>query len=912
MLFFLLILFNLVNINFSYQFKVEYQNNCRFGEEIDITETFLSPIEFNNINSYNPNYPKSLHLQTNPPNIKVLDIKSITVYSESSPIFINNNTDFGDEANTSGWLGNGSFSSPYIIQNLNITTSSTSGNLIEIMNTNVSFLIEKCLLVGASEGIKLNNVSNGKMSENHIANYSSVGVDLKESSKINVSSNIINSENGLVGLLSQDTNNSLIINNTLNNHEREGVHFTRSHNSQVSKNWVFENGEEGIFLSESENISFKSNWIYNNTWDGVELSLSDHCFFENNSIIENGESDFYIYYSNDCTVFDNSFYSLTVRYSFFPKILKNNIFGKLDFRWGGSATIFDNLISSPGDWAIYLNRFSNNNISNNYISKSGGGIYLDIDCGNSTLANLYVIDCMDNSGYILDRSGNSSIFNITAINCHTGFRLANSENCTLTEFYLVNSTGSGCEISSSSFSNITNLTITNTSSNGFRMEETNLTHIENITILDSYSTGFEIVIVNNCTFYNIYVYNASYSGLYMSYSRFNHFKEMNISNTETGIRMHSINDSTLEQCIIYNSSMDGISIERSSGLFFLNCASKNNLQDGFKISDSDELNFSSCSSSNNQYSGFDFDFCSNSYVNDNHVFNNIDQGMDIRNSILIKIIESAVYDNANEGIRLYESEHCIVGQSIFFRNTYTGLTINIPWEEEYSGNNTITQNDFIANGFEQSESQIHYESTSDSVSYNFYDSHREPDDDSDGIIDIPYLIGENYEYEEQYFDNYPLSMPYNIPTIHYVTQPIMIYPSSYNISDPYYIEPVLVSGTITVEWLQSIDSYDEELTYSFWIRFQSLQTEENWTLAVDGITSNSYDWDTTSIYRGNYYFKVVASHISGINVSSREQQISINNAPPELTDFYSSPGFPIFPILCFIGVIVGYRRRYER
>ncbi|MHA2305188.1 MAG: hypothetical protein ACXACU_07315, partial [Candidatus Hodarchaeales archaeon] len=201
--------------------------------------------------------------------------------------------------------------------------------------------------------------------------------------------------------------------------------------------------------------------------------------------------------------------------------------------------------------------------------------------------------------------------------------------------------------------------------------------------------------------------------------------------------------------------------------------------------------------------------------------------------------------------------------------------------------------------------------------YNFYDSHREPDDDSDGIIDIPYRIGENYEGEEvvYYYDNYPLSMPYNDATIHYVTQPIMKYPNSYNNSDPsepYYIEPVQVSGTITVEWLHSIDSFDEDLTYSLWIRQQSFETEENWTIAANGITSNSYDWDTTSIYRGNYYLKVVASHISGINVSSVMQEIIISNAPPELTDFYSSPGFTVFPILCFIGVFVEYRRRHDR
>lgn len=904
----LLLLYNLLVFSSSPSITIVNQCNQIIKNNIEIDEENLSPKEIILSDAYKPSNFYSHSPQINPPDCKVVNIETITSYNVSSPIYIDNNTHFADKANSSGWIGDGSLSSPYIISNLNITPSY---NLIEILNTNVYFKIEKCLLIKGNIGIRLANVSNGEISENQLGNYYYAGIELVDSLEINISSNKINSEIGDHGIYSANTNNSIIYNNSVFENEKDGLYFTKSYNNLFRENRIYKNGEEGVTVLNSVDNIFVENWVFNNTWEGIELIRSKNCSISNNTCIKNGEDAIKLSFSNDSSIINNTLDAVTFSDSFNPKIVRNNIFGKISLQDGGYANISDNCITSPESYAIYLYEFGQNYISNNYIYNSEGGIRLHSNCGNSSFTDLYIINCTNYGGINLASCGNSTLSNVTVINCPSGLRLSYSENCTLDQFYLANFYGGGCDISYSSYSNITNFYIINTSSNGFRLEYTNLSHIRNITIIDSHSFGFKVYKANNCFLFNIQVINTTYTGFVIDYSRFNYISEVNITNAEYGLDLYSNNQSIFEKVIVNNCSNDGVQIDSSSDLSFTNCESKNGQLNGFVIEHSDNLNFSSCFSHSNSNYGIEIEYSSYCVFFKNFVFNNYQYGINIVKSIFIEVIQSNIYDNNYIGIRMYQSEHCSIIYSILFRNKYVGLEIEKEWEVEYTGNNTITRNDFIANNWGEDsflQSQMQCGISSEKVSYNFWDSHREPDDDSDGIVDIPYLIGENYELEENYYDNYPLSMPYNVATIHYVTQPIMIYPSSFNISEPYYIEPVQVSGAITVKWLHSIDSFDEDLKYSLWIRLRSWQTEENWTIAAEEITSNSYDWDTTSIYKGDYYIKVVASHIDGINVSSRMQEIYINNAPPELTDFYSAPGWTFLPILWFMVIIVFYHK----
>ncbi|MHA2307538.1 MAG: right-handed parallel beta-helix repeat-containing protein, partial [Candidatus Hodarchaeales archaeon] len=515
----LIVILNILDIGYFHSLAVDNPTSPTIGEKIEIDKGILSPKDIIIANTYKPAYLNSPPPQIRPPEIKVLSIETLSAYSESSPIYIDNNTDFEDKANSSGWIGDGSLSSPYIITNLNITITSTSGYLIEIRNTDVYFQIEKCLLVKGSIGIRLTNVSNGKISENQLGNYSSMGIELRDSLEINISSNKINSENGVLGIYSFNTNNSIIYNNSVFEHEHEGIVFFQSYNNLFRKNWIYENGEEGVWVSTSVDNIIEDNWVFNNTWEGIEISTSKNCSFQNNTCIGNGEEAIKLWSSNDSLFINNTLDAVTLFNSFNPKIVRNNIFGIITLQSGGYANISNNSITSPG-WAIHLVSFGQNYVSNNYIFNSGGGILCYNKCGNSTFIDLYVTNCTFGGAISLENSKNSTLINISAINCENGFSLSSSENCTVDQIYLKNLSGSGCTIYSSSYSNFTDVYIKNTSNIGFSLEETNSSYIDNITVINSSSNGFSISQSNNCILSNIDVINTDDSGFYASYSHF--------------------------------------------------------------------------------------------------------------------------------------------------------------------------------------------------------------------------------------------------------------------------------------------------------------------------------------------------------------------------------------------------------
>ena len=95
-------------------------------------------------------------------------------YTPHSPITIATDADFSSQ----GWPGNGTKGNPYLIEGLNITSSSTC---ISISDTRVYFEIRNCLISSISAsvntGIYLYNVTSGVLDSCRIDSHN-VGVDL--------------------------------------------------------------------------------------------------------------------------------------------------------------------------------------------------------------------------------------------------------------------------------------------------------------------------------------------------------------------------------------------------------------------------------------------------------------------------------------------------------------------------------------------------------------------------------------------------------------------------------------------------------------------------------------------------------------------------------------------------------------
>jgi len=107
--------------------------------------------------------------------------------------------------------------------------------------------------------------------------------------------------------------------------------------------------------------------------------------------------------------------------------------------------------------------------------------------------------------------------------------------------------------------------------------------------------------------------------------------------------------------------------------------------------------------------------------------------------------------------------------------------------------------------------------------------------------------------------------------IHYISEPKIT--SSMN--------GTTLKGITTIRWVPSSDSLRLNVTYSI---FYSVDNGTTWTLIVEGLTSYSYEWNTTNVPDGsNYIIKIVATSSDGLTIESiLEGTFNVHNAPPPL------------------------------
>ncbi|MFX0094968.1 MAG: right-handed parallel beta-helix repeat-containing protein, partial [Candidatus Hodarchaeota archaeon] len=212
-------------------------------------------------------------------------------YTSSPPISITANSDFQSYASQ----GNGTKISPYVIQGLNITNTSTADNLIDITNTDAYFQIKNCFLKGGNRGISLEGVTNGEIANNFISNNTQSAIAVLFSSDNNtISSNtIINTEDGIS---ISSCENNLINNNTVINTDGVGIHiYSNSQNNTLSNNYAQDNILDGIRLTSSSKNKLINNTLDDNYGAGINLfSSSDHNILLNNTALNNNGRGIYI------------------------------------------------------------------------------------------------------------------------------------------------------------------------------------------------------------------------------------------------------------------------------------------------------------------------------------------------------------------------------------------------------------------------------------------------------------------------------------------------------------------------------------------------------------------------------------------------------------------------------------------
>ena len=178
---------------------------------------------------------------------------------EIGPIYIDDsdpNFNWTKFASEHVWCtGNGTFLNPYKINNIQIT-SVTSSNCIEIKNSNVFFKISNCYLTnggggaGSKAGIKLVNISNGIIFLNDISHNRANGIFLLNSNNNSIIQNVIIDNIVLEIYLENSDYNLILENNIVSDIMLRGSNFNNFSNNQISHSEYFQSGT-GIEILDS-------------------------------------------------------------------------------------------------------------------------------------------------------------------------------------------------------------------------------------------------------------------------------------------------------------------------------------------------------------------------------------------------------------------------------------------------------------------------------------------------------------------------------------------------------------------------------------------------------------------------------------------------------------------------------------
>ena len=279
-------------------------------------------------------------------------------FIKHDPLYIDSNNDL----NELGFPGSGLATDPFIIENLNIT--STTNTLIFIKNTNVNLIIRNCVLNALNRSqigiylqgveyctIENNDISNSKQViiiessrintiHNNVINYiHDQGINLAHSSRNIVRYNAIFNTTLLQGIRLYEAQDNHILFNDVSSCYANGIEITRSFNNTIKNNTLYGNNENGIWLDSSNDQKIEGNIIKNNNENGILLQAQWYGSDQNNfsyNIIEQNKKYAILIESSDKNLFTwNSF-------------INNNLGGSSQANDSGYNNIFE--LNYWNDW----------------------------------------------------------------------------------------------------------------------------------------------------------------------------------------------------------------------------------------------------------------------------------------------------------------------------------------------------------------------------------------------------------------------------------------------------------------------------------------------------------------------------------------------------------------------------------
>ena len=262
-------------------------------------------------------------------------------------------------AESQSWCsGSGTWNDPYIIENLKINGSGT-GKGIDIVQSDVSFIIQDCLINNTDTGIYLQDVNNARLINNTCSNLR-LGIDIDTCDNNTISGNTVNG-NVREGIYLYECNNNTISGNTANDNNF-GIYLSYCGYNNITGNTANDNGESGIYIEYSPNNILSGNSVNNNGDSGIAIDAESN----NNTIsgnTANGNIYYGIYLNYDCS----------------------------------NSTISGNRVYDNRDIGIYLYDVDYTDIIDNIFYNNTVGIFIDLYCDNNSIYKNYFVENGENA-----------------------------------------------------------------------------------------------------------------------------------------------------------------------------------------------------------------------------------------------------------------------------------------------------------------------------------------------------------------------------------------------------------------------------------------------------------------------------------------------------------------------------------
>ncbi|MHA2028909.1 MAG: right-handed parallel beta-helix repeat-containing protein [Candidatus Kariarchaeaceae archaeon] len=335
--------------------------------------------------------PNSTPLQETYSKPSIDDVQLPTQYTDSNPISFTANSDFSNF----GLAGEGTQDNPYIISGL-LFKEFSLGTAIVISDTDVFFHIMDNIFEEVSVGIILENVKNGRISDNTFANVEFVAIIISHSSTLNVvESNKISGGEGGIEIRESSSNNQIVSNEIKQNfisgnsliNGVVGINiFDESGYTIITNNYIEGMVNVGINLDGLNFVHLLSNEIYNCASFGIYSISISKLVILNNQIHNTGSHAIWIGNSNEAIIDNNN--------------IQNT--NSVNLYYSGFSIISNNHITGSEDQSVLLEDSDQNLIIHNTFDDSNVGLELLFEAPDVSNDNIVMMNSFLTGNPILD------------------------------------------------------------------------------------------------------------------------------------------------------------------------------------------------------------------------------------------------------------------------------------------------------------------------------------------------------------------------------------------------------------------------------------------------------------------------------------------------------------------------------